>query len=49
MNRVEMPDILGMAITGALENLYITMPAKVVTYDGVTQKAVVQPDRKSVV
>jgi phage baseplate assembly protein gpV len=42
-DKIEMNDLLSMAVNNRLEGLYVTLPAKVVSYDNATQKAVVQP------
>lgn len=42
-SNVDIFDVMSMMSQGSLENVYTTLPAKVVSYDHVTQKAVVQP------
>lgn len=42
-DKVELPDILAMAIGNKLDGVFTTLPAMVVSYDDATQKAVVQP------
>jgi len=36
-------DVMSMMSQGALENVYTTLPAKIISYDHATQKAVIQP------
>ena len=43
VDKVELPDLLGMAIGNKMDGVFTTLPAMVVSYDDATQKAVVQP------
>lgn len=42
-SNVDIFDVMAMMSQGALENVYTTLPAKIVSYDHGTQKAIVQP------